>query len=1087
MRFSIIVVCLNPGRKLKMTLESILSQKYEDYEIVIKDGGSRDGSVEEIKKDPVLGQNGHIRIFEERDTGIYDAMNQAVLHAQGDFFLFLNCGDAFYNDEVLSRTSGYIDGLGLTKEKLDRLVLYGDTYSKRSRVLISSPARIDTLTCYRNIPCHQSCFYGAGLCREKPYDPEFLIRADYDHFLWCHYEAGARMEHIGFAVSCYEGGGFSEEIGRQKKDGQEQEEILRKYMNRKELLLCKLWKYATLTPLRKKLNDSRGLSHWYLSLKEGLCRTFTARKKWFLWGAILFFLEMALLVWPVGLAGEDTVHFLAGEGKWMEEAPTESDGLRQMFSPKYKNLQSVGIYLTTETEDAVIEGSVDIAITDEDGNILWEKETPYSHLYLGSYTDFVVNLQVDKDKQYGILVECRTEPGSEHPKIGVCGKEQPLAENGILYHGEEWAGVQLLTRYRYTDTVPVAKAVKIFFLGLATMLALAFGLPDNRYVRKGFRLLLFVLTPVILGTTLELLSVNTTFLQPRALYWNIGMMYLMQVTVLLWTGSLKYSVILTNVFLTFLYSASHYLYLFRGNPLRINDFTAIRTAANVVNQYSLRPDAPMAMAWAVFLFFMVCAAVSGDSVKIKKEKAVRRAVSGDGAHKIARRPGKWRLASAAAGVAVFAGSFYLFLHTEFLENSGFQELTGVNQQMTYQFNGYLISSCLDVKNSRVQMLEGYTRELAEEILKEASSGMGSTPVDREELPHIILIMNESFSDLRVLGNLEISEENMENFYSLDENTIRGYVNTPVLGGGTANAEFEVFTGCSMGLLPTSFYPYQQCFTRPLPSLVSHIEDAGYTTYSMHPETELNYNRVMVYESLGFDRKLWTEDFVGSTKIHYGASDRDTYHKVEELFENRAEGERMFIFDLTIQNHGGYTENDFKQTIKSVNAPSGEADNYLSLIKESDEAFGELIDYFAGQDEKVIICMFGDHQPKFTDNSFYENIYRRTEGLSEVDKLMNQYKAPFIIWANYEIPKEDGLDISMNYLGVLLQKTVGIPLSPYFAFLDELQEKYPIVSINGCVDKDGNYYSLNELSEELEAYRILQYRYLFDMEDVPADY
>ena len=72
MLFSIITVCFNAGDKLKNTLENILAQTFNDFEIIVKDGGSSDGSLDAILKDE------RIKVFSEKDKGIYDAMNVAV-------------------------------------------------------------------------------------------------------------------------------------------------------------------------------------------------------------------------------------------------------------------------------------------------------------------------------------------------------------------------------------------------------------------------------------------------------------------------------------------------------------------------------------------------------------------------------------------------------------------------------------------------------------------------------------------------------------------------------------------------------------------------------------------------------------------------------------------------------------------------------------------------------------------------------------------------------------------------------------------------------------------------------------------------
>lgn len=297
MRFSIIVVCLNPGQKLQSTMDSILEQTCRDFEVIVKDGGSTDGSVElwrqgaktadseeprrqSAKLDGVVEPWGHsselngarVRFFQEKDEGIYDAMNQAVSHAAGDFVLFMNCGDKFADEKVLERTAERISARRAAGADMDRLVLYGDTLSEKNGVTIVSASKITGFTCYRNIPCHQSCFYSAVLCREKPYDLQYRIRADYDHFLWCFYRAGAQFEHMGFPVASYEGGGYSESRENRNRDKQEHKQITGTYMGRGELLRYKVIMACTLAPLRRAMAESKTFSRVYHWLKERVYR-----------------------------------------------------------------------------------------------------------------------------------------------------------------------------------------------------------------------------------------------------------------------------------------------------------------------------------------------------------------------------------------------------------------------------------------------------------------------------------------------------------------------------------------------------------------------------------------------------------------------------------------------------------------------------------------------------------------------------------------------------------------------------------------------------------------------------------------------
>ena len=117
--FSIVIVSLNPGQKLAKTLGSVLSQEYGNFEVILKDGGSTDGSLKEEADGSLSvawpGQSvsdSRVHIFRSPDKGIYDGMNQALVHINGDYVLFLNCGDSLYDSRVLSRTAALIEKAG---------------------------------------------------------------------------------------------------------------------------------------------------------------------------------------------------------------------------------------------------------------------------------------------------------------------------------------------------------------------------------------------------------------------------------------------------------------------------------------------------------------------------------------------------------------------------------------------------------------------------------------------------------------------------------------------------------------------------------------------------------------------------------------------------------------------------------------------------------------------------------------------------------------------------------------------------------------------------------------------------------------
>lgn len=258
MRFSIIVVSLNAGEELHKTVESILMQTYKDFEILVKDGMSEDGSVEKLPADD------RMRLIRKKDRSIYDAMNQAVREAAGDYEIFLNCGDYFYDEKVLARIAKEIAG-----NPAD--IYYGKLF-RRIQQTVDEPAhKITDFVCYRNIPCHQACVYGRKMFQQRGYDLHYPVRADYEHFLWCRYEWHAVFHYMPFVIASYEGSGFSETKDNLKRAAEEHKKITKKYLG----LKCVLYRgimLITLQPLRKRIADNPHLSKGYQRLKSLLYR-----------------------------------------------------------------------------------------------------------------------------------------------------------------------------------------------------------------------------------------------------------------------------------------------------------------------------------------------------------------------------------------------------------------------------------------------------------------------------------------------------------------------------------------------------------------------------------------------------------------------------------------------------------------------------------------------------------------------------------------------------------------------------------------------------------------------------------------------
>lgn len=274
-KYSVVLVCLNAGKGLWETVESIAVQTYQNYEIIIKDGGSTDGSLADIKEKMKEKEYQNLvnktHIYEQKDTGIYDAMNQAVSYVTGDYVLFLNAGDSFYDADVLKKITHGIISKG-QENGLKPDIVYGNMYHKALQTVVYPSPVINDFACYRNVPCHQTCFYAKGLFDKRGYDTVYNVRADYEHFLWCYYEAKADIQYVPVMVASYEGGGYSETAENRKRSAQQHREIVVRYMGVSKANKYRLLLLLTLAPLRSKIAENEHLSKLYNAVKTWIYR-----------------------------------------------------------------------------------------------------------------------------------------------------------------------------------------------------------------------------------------------------------------------------------------------------------------------------------------------------------------------------------------------------------------------------------------------------------------------------------------------------------------------------------------------------------------------------------------------------------------------------------------------------------------------------------------------------------------------------------------------------------------------------------------------------------------------------------------------
>ena len=499
---------------------------------------------------------------------------------------------------------------------------------------------------------------------------------------------------------------------------------------------------------------------------------------------------------------------------------------------------------------------------------------------------------------------------------------------------------------------------------------------------------------------------------------------------------------------------NHYVMKFRSTPFVPWDIFSVRTATSVAENYDFTPDLRMVIVTLIFIAAIVLSRFLKKAPKIKLQV---------------------RLGTLLVSVLVTC----LFVNT--LQKEDFQ-----TKHYLYPFlftpaymtevNGMAVTFAMNLAYVVVDKPQGYSAEDAKKTL-ESYEKTEDTKQDTQDLPNIIVIMDEAFSDLAVLGDLQTNEDYMPFMHKMQQgqkNTITGYAQVSVCGGNTANSEFEFLTGDTMAFLPSGSIAYQQYIKQDTPSLASYLKSLGYATYAQHPYYANGWDRERVYPLLGFEHMDFIEDYTNVSYVRKYISDASDMQHIIDTYEKKEAGKPAFIFNVTMQNHGGYTDvyPNFENDIQAQ-YNSDALNQYLSLIHKTDAALEDLVSYFSKVDEKTVIVFFGDHQP----SDAVANQIEMASGVDPSDMNSEQqkkrYQVPYLVWANYDIGEASDQNTSLNYLSAQVLKAAGVPTSAYQNYFLELSNTYPVLSAAGSTENVGAN------KDALLTYRKLQYYNLFE--------
>ena len=548
---------------------------------------------------------------------------------------------------------------------------------------------------------------------------------------------------------------------------------------------------------------------------------------------------------------------------------------------------------------------------------------------------------------------------------------------------------------------------------------------------------------------------------------NIGWIYVLYLALFAVTGRTRIAVPAVSCVLYVISLAETFVVAFRSRPIMLWDVMAFRTAMTVSGNYEFFITRQMKTAFVLLLLMNVFLWFTPRRVRGWK---LRLAVGG----------------GIAASIAGYGAWFFAVLVPSWGLGINMWAING-----TYQEYGYVLSTAVSLQYvvkkppqgySNARLKEIYNR-LEESIYAEAGNGQAypvksqaypespENPENPENRPeegqpvtpvNLICIMNESLAELKTAGDFTTNTEYFPFMDSLEENTVRGSLCVPVFGSMTSNTEFEFLTGDSMALLPANSIAYQFNVKPDTYSMVSTLKDQGYYSVAMHPYPGENWNRVECYQNMGFDAFLDQEFYEGSEELRNYVSDEADYQKLIQVVEAKENPEdKLFIFNVTMQNHGGYegTYDNFEQEVWLTGQYEGKypkTDQYLSLMKRSDQAFQYLVEYFSRTDQPTMIVMFGDHQPSVEDE-FYDDIAGMPSSEITVQEHLMWYETPFIIWTNYSMPSEDMGRLGAVYLSSEVLWRANLEMTPYNRFLLAMKEDLPVVHFLGCYDREGTYY------------------------------
>lgn len=417
----------------------------------------------------------------------------------------------------------------------------------------------------------------------------------------------------------------------------------------------------------------------------------------------------------------------------------------------------------------------------------------------------------------------------------------------------------------------------------------------------------------------------------------------------------------------------------------------------------------------------------------------------------------------------------------------------VNQ---YASRGFLYSFIFDFNTNQIDRPENYDIGLIREMQIRYEN---YTQSDMTVRPHIVMILSEAFTDLPNSPFIDFDGfggNPIAFFNELHQQSVYGHIIVPGFGGGTADAEFDIL----LGINTRNFrgVPFSNLLvTRPMGSIAASLRDLGYYNVAIHPGFGWFYNRNNVLPDIGFHRFVDMSEFDYTRSKGSYISDEAAFERIIDeldLHISSDSDDPMFLFLITIQNHGPYVDKYPADTNFNNHVPMSDIDinavsNYFYGLSDADNELQNLVNFMQNSDEPFVLVYFGDHFPLLSIDAL-DALLPYDENLPDGLNEFRRFRIPFLIWQNdaardFDVltPNQpNGKTISSFYLGAYLMELLGYDRQPYFNFLNRLRRQFPIIVENRFFDADYNVHlKADAENNDLDMLYMWMYYRLFDGE------